>query len=116
MHPGGVNSSGFNPQAVNSGGPGAGNEPAAAGADQPVSPGIGELYGEIKMDESLIGGAYANVVLIRHTATEFCFDFVASIYPRSVVTARVYMPAPHAQPLLNSLINALQGPPHRSGS
>jgi hypothetical protein len=84
------------------------NTAAAEEHPRPSGPGINELYGEIKIDDALVGGVYANVVLIRHTATEFCFDFVSSIYPRSVVTARVFMPSPHVQPLLSSLINSIQ--------
>ena len=41
-----------------------------------------------------MGGAYANGVLISHSAAEFGFDFIANFYPRPVVNCRVFMSAP----------------------
>ncbi|MCG6158443.1 DUF3467 domain-containing protein [Rubinisphaera margarita] len=67
------------------------------------TPSIDEIYDDLKLDDNMLGGAYANAVLIRHSATEFCFDFVTNIYPRSSVTARVFMAVPQVPPLLNSL-------------
>ena len=51
----------------------------------------------------MLGGSYANVVSITHTASEFCFDFIAQVFPRSAVTARVYMAAARTPELLASL-------------
>lgn len=80
-----------------------------APAPQPIT----DIYEQIRLSDEMLGGAYANVVAITHTPAEFCFDFIASFYPRSVVTARVYMAAPRVADALASLkrtIGPRQGP------
>lgn len=76
----------------------------------PVQPQIQDLYDELKIPEELMSGRYANAVLIRHSATEFCFDFITNFYPRSAVSARVFLAAPHIRPFLTSLEHALTPP------
>ncbi len=77
----------------------------------PAAPSIDEIYDELKIPESVSIGRYANAVMVRHSGTEFCFDFIANFYPRSVVTSRVYMAAPHVPPVLSSLLRSMQPPP-----
>lgn len=75
-------------------------------AQQPPSaqqPPIAEVYDSLKLPDELLGGAYANMASITHNASEFCFDFIAQFYPRSVVTTRIYIAAPRAADLLGSL-------------
>lgn len=67
------------------------------------APPIDEIYDDLKLDDSLLGGAYANAVLLRYSPTEFCFDFVTNIYPKSSVNARVFMAIPQVPPLLKSM-------------
>lgn len=67
-----------------------------------------ELYEQLKIKDTELGGAYANAVMIGHTATEFLFDFITTFFPRSVVTARVYMSAPNAPRLLESLTHSFE--------
>lgn len=81
------------------------NQPAP-----PVQPQIQDLYDDLKIPEALMSGRYANAVLIRHSATEFCFDFITNFYPRSAVSARVFLAAPHIRPFLTSLEHALTPP------
>ena len=76
----------------------------------PAAPTIDDIYDELKIPESVSGGRYANAVMVRHSGTEFCFDFIANFYPRSVVTSRVYMAAPHVPPVLSSLLRSMQPP------
>ena len=87
---------------------------AAAGhpENQPSTrtPDIDEIYHDLKLPDGMLAGRYANAVLIRHTATEFCFDFMANAYPRSAVSARVFMAAPQVPPLLESLSRSLNTP------
>lgn len=45
-----------------------------------------ELYEQLKIKDTELGGAYANAVMIGHTATEFLFDFITTFFPRSVVS------------------------------
>ncbi len=80
---------------------------------QPVAPPqIEDIYDELRLPDNMLSGAYANAVLVRHTGTEFCFDFITNIFPRSAVSSRVYIAAPHVPLLLQSLIRSLNpGPP-----
>ena len=64
---------------------------------------IADIYDNLKLPDDMLGGVYANMASISHTGSEFCFDFIAQFFPRSAVTARVYMTAPRVPELLNSL-------------
>lgn len=81
--------------------------PPSAQAPAPAQPPIADIYEQIRLADDMLGGAYANVVAISHTPAEFCFDFIASVYPRSAVTARVYLAAPRAADALASLRRSL---------
>lgn len=74
-------------------------------------PHIEDIYHELKLSDNMLSGRYANGVLIRHSPTEFCFDFITNVYPRSAVSARVFMAVPHVPPFLRSLTRSLQPPP-----
>jgi Protein of unknown function (DUF3467) len=99
---------------------------AQAGAQGAAAPHITDIYEQLKLPDDLLSGAYANTVVISHSPAEFCFDFITSFYPRSSVSARVYLAAPHVPELCDSLTRALeqhreklhprppQGPPPRS--
>ena len=80
-----------------------------------AAPTIDDIYDELKIPESVSVGRYANAVMVRHSGTEFCFDFIANFYPRSVVTSRVYMAAPHVPPVLSSLLRSMQPPSGPTG-
>lgn len=77
----------------------------------PSPPHIEDIYHELKLPDEMLSGRYANAVLIRHSATEFCFDFIANVYPRSAVSARVFLAVPHVVPFLRSLSRSLVPPP-----
>lgn len=66
-------------------------------------PSIQEIYDELKLPDRVLSGAYANGVMIGHSAAEFSLDFITNFFPRSAVSARVFMSAPHAPRLLESL-------------
>lgn len=90
----------------------AGGQAAAAATQRPVAPQpppIAEVYDTLKFPDEMLGGVYANMASITHTASEFCFDFIAQLFPRSAVTARVYMAAPRAPELLGSLKRSIGG-------
>lgn len=74
-----------------------------AGSSPRQEPPIADLYEQLKLPDEMLGGVYANMVSITHTGSEFCFDFVAQVFPRSAVTARVYMAAPRVPDLHASL-------------
>jgi len=90
------------------GGQSAGGQSGQAGGQQPPRPvpqpaPIADIYDNLKLPDEMLGGVYANMASISHTASEFCFDFIAQFFPRSAVTARVYMSAPRVPELLGSL-------------
>jgi len=91
----------------NAGGPGGETAPAPP-PQQPAPPPITEVYEQLKLPDDMLGGAYANTVVISHSPAEFCFDFISSFYPRSVVTCRVYLATPHVPELLDSLKRSLE--------
>ena len=84
------------------GGQAAGGQPAPRPAAPQPAP-IADIYENLKLPDDMLGGVYANMASISHTASEFCFDFIAQFFPRSAVTARVYMAAPRVPELLGSL-------------
>ncbi len=90
----------------------ASKEQAEEGPSHPpeVSSGIDDIYHDLKLPDDMLSGRYANAVLIRHSGTEFCFDFITNVYPRSAVSCRVFVAAPHVPPLLDSLKRSLQPP------
>lgn len=79
---------------------------AAPGANAPPPPRIEELYDQLKFSDKVMGGCFASAVLIRHMSEEFCFEFIANFYPRSVVTSRIIMPAGRVPPFLGAMDNA----------
>lgn len=96
--------------APQSGGGMGGEVPAETPKIQSPVPSIDDIYDELKIPESVSAGRYANAVMVRHSGTEFCFDFIANFYPRSVVTSRVYMAVPHVPPVLSSILRSMQPP------
>ena len=67
-----------------------------------------ELYDELKMSDDLLSGAYANGVMIGHTASEFKLDFLTNLFPHSAVSARVFLAAPQVPRMLESLARNYQ--------
>ncbi|MCA9048952.1 MAG: DUF3467 domain-containing protein [Planctomycetaceae bacterium] len=67
-----------------------------------------DLYDQLKLPEETMSGVYANAVMIGHTASEFSLDFITTFFPRSAVSARVFVSAPNAKRLLDSLKHAFQ--------
>lgn len=62
-----------------------------------------EVYDELKLPDNLLSGAYANGVMIGHSASEFKLDFLTNLFPHSAVSSRVYLSAPQIPRLLESL-------------
>jgi hypothetical protein len=74
----------------------------------PKPPTIEEIYQDLKIVDEVLAGAYANTVMVTHTAGEFCLEFIANFYPKAVVTARVFLSAPQAPVLLQSMTQSWQ--------
>ncbi len=66
-------------------------------------PNIVEVYEQLKISDEVAVAAYANTLMISHTATEFCLDFILDLFPRPVVTQRIYLAAPQVPPFLATL-------------
>jgi hypothetical protein len=69
---------------------------------------IAEIYEDLKLPDELLSGVYANGAMITHTQAEFCFDFISNLYPRSAVSARVFLAAPYVPGLLQSMSQSFQ--------
>jgi hypothetical protein len=69
---------------------------------------ITELYEQVKFPEDLLGGAFANAVMIRHTPEEFCFDFISSLYPRPIVVSRVFASAGRVPSFVDAMAGSLE--------
>lgn len=67
-----------------------------------------DLYDQLKLNDEDMSGVYANAVMIGHTASEFSLDFITTFFPRSAVSSRVFVAAPNARRLLDSLVHAYQ--------
>jgi hypothetical protein len=74
----------------------------------PHRPTIQEIYENFKLSDDMLSGAYANSVMIGHTATEFFFDFITGFYPTAAVSSRVFITAPQVPRMLETLHLALQ--------
>lgn len=70
-------------------------------------PNIVEIYEQLKISDEVAVGAYANTLMISHTIGEFCLDFILDLFPKPVVTQRVYMSAVHIPGFLNTLKRTL---------
>jgi hypothetical protein len=71
-------------------------------------PTIEEIYDTLKLPDETLSGVYANAVMIAHTPSEFCFDFITNFYPRSAVSCRVFLSAPQVPRLLETLTRSFQ--------
>ncbi len=67
-----------------------------------------DLYDQLKLPDKMLGGVFANVAMIRHTPEDFCIDFMANLYPRAVVTARVFIAAGRMLPFIDTLAGAYE--------
>jgi hypothetical protein len=74
----------------------------------PKPPSIEDIYGQFKLPDELLSGADANVVMITHSQSEFCLDFITSFYPRSAVACRVFLAAAQMPGVLNTLAQSFQ--------
>ena len=67
-----------------------------------------DLYDDIIVPDEVQVGVYANGLIIGHTNSEFKLDFVSNMFPKSVVTSRIFMSAPQLIRLLDTLERTLR--------
>ncbi len=70
------------------------------GAKRPT---VQEIYDELKIADDVLPGAYANGLMIGHTASEFKLDFLTNLFPNSAVSSRVFVSAPQVPRMIESL-------------
>ncbi|MCA9063726.1 MAG: DUF3467 domain-containing protein [Planctomycetaceae bacterium] len=83
-------------------------QPPQQGQQQNQRQSAQDLYDQLKLPDDVMSGDYANAVMIGHTMTEFSFDFITTFFPRSAVSQRVFLAAPNAKRLLDSLNHSFQ--------
>jgi hypothetical protein len=71
-------------------------------------PSVEDIYGQLKLDDTTATGAYANTVMITHSASEFCFDFITSFFPQTTVASRIFIAAQQAPRLLQTLTQSFE--------
>jgi hypothetical protein len=71
-------------------------------------PSIQDIYDDLKLSDDLLCGVYAHGLLIGHSPTEFCLDFLTNFYPLSAVSCRVFVAAPNVPTIIESLSNAYE--------
>jgi hypothetical protein len=75
---------------------------------QASRPSVQQIYDDLKLPDELLSGAYANGVMIGHSASEFSLDFLTNFYPHSAVSSRVFLSAGQVPRLLESLTTTNQ--------
>ena len=66
-------------------------------------PNVQEIYENLKLPDEELPGHFADGVVIRHSAAEFCLDFVTHFFPHAALSQRIFLSAPHVPPLLKAL-------------
>lgn len=62
----------------------------------------------VKVPEDVLGGVYANQMMVRHTREEFLIDFINLFPPEGVVNARVIVSPGHLKRMIRALQDNLQ--------
>ena len=61
------------------------------------------FYDELRLDDELLRGHYSNGAMINHTQFEFKIDFLMTLVPHPIVTARVFLSEPQVRRLLAAI-------------
>ena len=62
-----------------------------------------KFYEDLKYDENVLIGSYSNGAMINHSEFEFKIDFLCSLQPYPIVTARIFLSKPQFFRLYKSL-------------
>ncbi len=93
------------------------SNPPASGSPVPLPPSPGgdkpvivtrqvraqSFYDELRLDNEVLRGNYANGAMINHTEFEFKIDFLTTLAPHPVVTARIFLAEPQVRRLLAAI-------------
>ena len=58
---------------------------------------------KVRFPEKIMGGSYANHMIVLHTKEEFIMDFIMASPPAGTVTARVITSPGHMKRIINAL-------------
>lgn len=72
-------------------------------------PTLEEVYDDMKLADEIAAGAFANAIMVTHSPSEVCLDFISNLFPRPQVASRIYLAASH----LPGIIDALTRSYHR---
>ena len=61
------------------------------------------FYEDLKLDDEILRGHYSNGAMINHTEFEFKIDFLTTLAPHPIVTARIFLSEPQVRRLLMSI-------------
>ena len=78
-------------------------ELSSAGTDENNEPSASDIYDDIRLEGEVECGVYANALMIGHSASEFKLDFIANLYPKSIVTARIFLASQQLMRVLHSM-------------
>ena len=78
-------------------------ELSATGTAVNNEPSASDIYDDIRLESEVESGVYANALMIGHSASEFKLDFIANLYPKSIVTTRVFLSSPQLMRVLHSM-------------
>lgn len=70
----------------------------------------------IKIPEKVLGGVYANQMMVSHTREEFMLDFINVFPPNGIVNARVIVSPGHLKRMIRALQENLSRYEDRHGS
>jgi len=87
---------------------GAESMPPAAPGPPAQSMQVSDRYDQLKLPDEMLGGSFASTVMIRYTSDEFCLDFIANFYPKSVLTNRVYLASGRVAAFIKTFSGSLQ--------
>lgn len=58
---------------------------------------------QIKIEDAVLKGVYANALQVGHTKEEFILDFMNLVPPQGIAVARVFLSPGHMKRILNAL-------------
>lgn len=70
----------------------------------------------VKINDRVLGGVYANQMVVSHTKEEFILDFMNLFPPEGVVNARVIISPGHMKRIIRALTRNLENYEQKFGS
>ena len=80
-----------------------GDPPSLPRTEPKQRPSIQDVYDDLKLSDEVMSGSYSNGVMISHSGSEFVLDFLTNFFPKSAVSARVFISASQISRIQESL-------------